>query len=86
MEVVKVEVFNVNNFLVCAIEDSDIEEYLSDVPVPVNKELVGTKYVVAVGKEFKQEKCKEINHMKINTFYETPEEAQEFINSRLATV
>lgn len=73
MNVEKVEVYDVNGYLVCATDYKALEEYLSDVPeeqVEIRNYL-GVRYIKTVGKEFKDEKCKELQHLKINVLYET---------------
>lgn len=71
MRMEKVEVYNVNGHEVCAKDQEALEEYLLDIPSEMieEKEYKGIYYVKAIGSEFKEERCKELNHLKINSLY-----------------
>lgn len=81
MRVEKVELYKVNGYDICTKSLKDMENYLSDVPKDSieTKEYVGEGYIVAIGKEFKRDKCKEVRHLKFNNVYETKDEAESFI-------
>ena len=73
MRVEKVSVYDVNGFLVCEKGEGELDKYLEDVPsfYIQNKDYLGERFVLAVGKEFTTHKCKELRHMKINELYHT---------------
>lgn len=84
MRAEKVEVYQVNGHLVCAKTEKDLEEYLSDVPTlfKFGKTYEGTKHIVALGNEFKTNKCKELNHLKINMLFNTSKEIDDWIEEK----
>jgi len=84
MEIKEVEVYQVNGYIVCTKTEEDLTKYLSDVPLAdyLVKSYLGKYFVIAIGSEFKQEKCKELRHMKINALYSTEEEAKLFKAAR----
>lgn len=78
MKVIRVELYDVNGYKVCATERKELEKYLMDVPSEMiqNIDYEGKVYVNALGREFQKEGCKELQHMKINKLFLTEEEAQ----------
>lgn len=74
----KVEVYDVNGYMVCTDNKKELENYLSDVPEEkiMNKDYVDTFYVVLTEKEDNNFKCKELYHLKFNQLYETRELAE----------
>lgn len=83
MNIKRVKVYDVNGYKVCAESEKELEKYLSDVPSNLigNKDYIGDKFVLAIGKEFKKDKCKELEHMKINKLFETVEEVDVMKNN-----
>jgi len=77
MVVERVEVYDVNGYLVCAKEHKDLKDYLSDIPREYYHmaRYLGMHYVIGCGDEFITKRCIELRHMKYNMIFHSEDSA-----------
>lgn len=67
----QVGVYKVKGYLILAKSRNNLEEYLKEVREYGDIEYLYDKYIILVGKEKKDFRCKEMEHLKINELYDT---------------
>lgn len=77
-KVEEVEMYEVNGYTVMSRGKKELEDYLSEVPKNLikSKEYEGKRYLILTERDAEVFKCKELQHMKFNDYYDSKEMAE----------